>query len=69
MTMSQGHSVTASYEAIAATITIEAATAHLLGSESQLTAIQLEYLDLIGNGNGRYDVGDLAAAVLKGLIR
>jgi M6 family metalloprotease-like protein len=33
----------------------------LLGSDSALTADQLRFLDLVGNANGGFDVGDFAA--------
>jgi len=37
---------------------------HLLGAGSPLTADQLRFLDLLGNGNGRLDVGDVRAWLL-----
>jgi len=33
----------------------------ILGLSSQVTANQTHLLDVIGNDNGRYDVGDLRA--------
>ena len=40
--------------------TAEVAAASLLGADG-LTAADLQYLDAVGNRNGRYDVGDLQA--------
>lgn len=40
--------------------TLDVAAASLLGAGG-LDAADLQYLDLVGNHNGRYDVGDLAA--------
>lgn len=41
-------------------VTLEAAAASLLG-EGSLSAADSLFLDALGNGNGRYDVGDLRA--------
>jgi len=34
---------------------------HLVGTDQRLTANETRFLDLIGNGNGRFDVGDFLA--------
>jgi len=39
------------------------AAAHLMGVAGQLTTAQVNYLDLQGNRNGRYDLGDFRAFV------
>jgi hypothetical protein len=40
---------------------LEAVTAHLLGVEGTLDDAELDYLDLLGNQNGGFDVGDFRA--------
>ena len=45
------------------TILIADAAAHLMGGADQLTTAQLNYLDMQGNRNGRYDIGDFRAFV------
>ena len=45
------------------TILISGAAAHLMGVSGQLTAAQVTYLDMQGNRNGRYDLGDFRAFV------
>jgi hypothetical protein len=38
---------------------------HLVGAGAPLTADELVFLDLLGNGNGRFDVGDFLAWVTQ----
>jgi len=37
----------------------------LLGTSGMLTADEIRYLDLLGNRNGQYDVGDFRAFIDK----
>jgi hypothetical protein len=41
------------------------AAAHLLGAGAALGADELDYIDFVGNGNGRFDVGDLRAWLIQ----
>jgi hypothetical protein len=43
----------------------EQAAAHLLGAGAALGADELDYIDHVGNGNGRFDVGDLRAWLIQ----
>lgn len=43
------------------TLAFDGVVAHLLGTGGPLTADELRYLDILGNGNGRFDVGDFVA--------
>jgi hypothetical protein len=47
------------------TLALTAVLPHLLGTGSALTTDDVKYLDLIGNNNGGYDVGDFLAWVNK----
>ncbi len=49
----------------APTLIVEAAVDELLNVGTPLTDDQLRYLDLLGNRNGRYDLGDFLAWVKK----
>jgi hypothetical protein len=44
-------------------VSAAAAADHLLGGSGQLTPDQLRFLDLQGNRNGRFDIGDLRALI------
>jgi hypothetical protein len=48
---------------VAPTLATAAVVSHLVNGSSTLTADALRYLDLIGNRNGHYDVGDFLAWV------
>ena len=39
--------------------------AHLLGASTVLAADEIDYIDYVGNGNGRLDVGDLRAWLIQ----
>ena len=39
--------------------------AELLGDNSALTGAEVHYIDFVGNGNGRFDVGDLRAWLVQ----
>ena len=41
------------------------AAAHLLGAGAPLAADELDYIDFVGNGDGRFDVGDLRAWLIQ----
>ena len=43
----------------------EQAAAHLLGAGASLGSDELDYIDFVGNGNGRFDVGDLRAWLIQ----
>jgi len=43
------------------TLAFETVVAHLFGTGSPLTTDELRYLDLVGNRNGQFDVGDFIA--------
>jgi hypothetical protein len=43
----------------------EQAAAHLLGAGAALGSDELDYIDHVGNGNGRFDVGDLRAWLIQ----
>jgi hypothetical protein len=45
-------------------VPVSAATADILGTPT-LTAAQRDYLDLLGNRNGFFDLGDYLALVLR----
>jgi hypothetical protein len=46
-------------------LTTSAVLARLLGTGGSLTADEIRYLDLLGNRNGEYDVGDFRAFIDK----
>ena len=48
-------------EVTAPTLTLEGVLAELMGTSHPLTPDEIRYLDLLGNHNGRLDVGDFAA--------
>lgn len=50
---------------VAPAVSLEAVLAQLVGADDPLTADEIRYFDLLGNGNGRLDVGDFAAWVEK----
>jgi hypothetical protein len=41
------------------------AAAHLLGAGAPLAADEIDYIDFVGNGDGRFDVGDLRAWLIQ----
>ena len=43
----------------------DVAAAHLLGAGTHLASDELEYIDFVGNGDGRFDVGDLRAWMIQ----
>jgi len=43
----------------------EQVAAHLLGAGASLGSDELDYIDLVGNGNGRFDIGDLRAWLIQ----
>jgi hypothetical protein len=48
----------------AASLALDDVTGELLGAADMLTADELEFLDGLGNNNGRFDVGDFRAYLL-----
>ena len=60
---SQTSDVAVAISVTAPTLTLGTVVAHILGTASGLTADELKYLDLLGNNNGGFDVGDFLAWV------
>jgi hypothetical protein len=50
-------------EVAAPTLATSDVVAHVTGSATALSADEIHYLDLLGNGNGEADVGDFLAWV------
>ena len=43
------------------TLAFDSVVAHLMGTAPSLTPDDLRFLDLLGNRNGRFDLGDFVA--------
>ncbi len=52
---------TATIDVTVPVLTVDAVVRHLVGAEALLTTDELAYLDIVGNKNGRFDVGDFLA--------
>jgi uncharacterized repeat protein (TIGR02543 family) len=62
---SQTREVAMVLRVVAPAVSLQAVLAHLVGAGDQLTADEIRYFDILGNGNRRLDVGDFAAWVEK----
>jgi len=65
MSGSQAKDVPVTIAVAAPALTTSAVLARLLGTGGSLTADEIRYLDLLGNRNGQYDVGDFRAFIDK----